>query len=352
MAISLNGTTGITDVDGGAVLSTTDYSTITSTLTPSIMSAAATDLDNKIINGNFRVWQRGGTQTTTGFGSADRWSVELVGGAITQSQQTFALGDTLGVNAPSYFLRNSVSGHTLASQYNIIRHPIESVRSYAGQTITVMGWAKRASGAGNMVIEGYQSFGTGGSFSVPTFATPVTVTLGTSWTPFAAVITVPSITGKTLGTNGNDYFGLFFWTSAGSDWAARSNSLGLQTIAVDLWGVHIRVGTWTATDTLLYRERDAGTEVALCQRYYETGIGTVIASYTGGNFGGGLTRVYYNVRKRAIPGSATAIKNNGVGTVATLSVGNDGLTGCGVWFNGGATVGDYMNFTYYIDAEI
>ena len=84
------------------------------------------------------------------------------------------------------------------------------------------------------------------------------------------MLTVPSITGKTLGTNGNDFFALNFWTSAGSDYNARSNSLGLQTIGVDLWGVHIKVGTHTTAATDLYKQPELGPELARCQRYYQS----------------------------------------------------------------------------------
>lgn len=33
---------------------------------------------NKLINGNFDIWQRGLSQTTTGYGSADRWKVDAI----------------------------------------------------------------------------------------------------------------------------------------------------------------------------------------------------------------------------------------------------------------------------------
>lgn len=224
--------------------------------------------EDKVINGDFGIWQRGQSSALLGYVAADRWYNSFVGGTITQSLGTFAIGDTLGVNSPTYFLRQTVSGHTLASQYATTLHRVESVRSYAGQTITVLGWARRSSGAGNMCIEGLQSFGSGGGGSPEVFFSPTTVTLSTTWTPFAAVITVPPITDKTLGVNGNDAFGFQFFTSAGSNLNARANSLGLQTIGVDLWGIHIRQGTWTAAATADYRPRDLGTERALCQRYY------------------------------------------------------------------------------------
>jgi hypothetical protein len=119
-----------------------------------------------------------------------------------------------------------------------------------------------------MAVEAIQDFGTGGSPSKTVTGTGQTVTLTSSWAPFALTFSIPSITGKTLGTNSNDYFGLLFWTSAGSDFNARTNSLGLQTIGVDLWGVHIKVGTHTTAATDLYKQPELGPELARCQRYY------------------------------------------------------------------------------------
>lgn len=226
--------------------------------------------EDKIINGDMNIWQRGTSFTTNVYG-ADRWYNNLFGGTVTQSQQAFTLGDTLGVTSPAFYLRQSVSGQTLTTHFANTFQAIEGVRSYAGQTVTVLGWARRSTGTGNMVVEGEQYFGAGGSPSATVAAiSPTTVGLGVTgtWTPFAAVITVPSVTGKTLGTDGRDRLNIAFWTSAGSSFNARTNSLGLQTIGVDLWGIHIRQGTWTAAATADYRPRDPGTELALCQRYF------------------------------------------------------------------------------------
>jgi hypothetical protein len=184
------------------------------------------------------------------------------------SRQAFALGDTLGTNNPTFFLRQTVSGQSTSAQLSLVSQAIESVRSYAGQTITVLGWARRSSGSGNMAVEAAQVFGTGGSPSSDVLVTPQTVTLTSSFAPFALTFSIPSVSGKTLGTNGNDYISLNFWTSAGSNWNARSNSLGLQTIGVDLWGVHIKVGTHTTAATDLYKQPELGPELARCQRYF------------------------------------------------------------------------------------
>lgn len=229
------------------------------------------DPENRIINGAFDFWQRGTSSTANGYVAADRWLNAFYTGTVTQSRQGIALGDTLGTTSnPTYFLRQTVSGHTLAGAAAVTQQRIEGVRSYAGQTVTILGWARRSSGAGNMSIELEQYFGTGGTPSAGVLApAPAITALSATWQPFAAVITLPSITGKALGTNNNDFLALNFWTSTGSDFNARSNSLGLQTIGVDLWGIHIKLGIHTADATALYKQPELGPELARCQRYYQ-----------------------------------------------------------------------------------
>jgi len=241
------------------------------------------DPDNRIINGAFDFWQRGTSSTANGYVAADRWQNTNSGGTVTMSRQSFAVGDTLGSNNPTYFLRQTVSGQTTSAQLAIVQHSIEGVRSYAGQTITVLGWARRSSGAGNMAVSASQNFGTGGSPSAAVTAiSPTTVTLTSSFAPFAVVITVPSVTGKTLGTNANDSFNFGFWASAGSDYNSSTNSLGLQTIGVDLWGIHIKVGTHTTAATDLYKQPEMGPEFDRCRRYYQQMYidGLVVVIYT------------------------------------------------------------------------
>lgn len=230
----------------------------------------AGDPQNRIINGAFDFWQRGTSSTAAGYVAADRWLNSFVGGTVTQSRQSFTVGDTLGQNSPTFFLRQTVSGQTLANQLAITEQRIEGVRSYAGQTITILGWVRRSSGSGNMVVELGQAFGTGGSPSSSVLISPQTISLTASFAPFAVTVAVPSIAGKTLGTNGNDFLGLNFWTSAGSDYNARTNSLGIQTIGVDLWGIHIKEGVHTVEAVDGYCAPELGPELVRCQRYFQT----------------------------------------------------------------------------------
>jgi hypothetical protein len=286
------------------------------------------DPENRIINGAFDFWQRGTSSTSNGY-LPDRWYSEFSGGSFSQSRQAFTLGDTFGNNNPTYFFRQSVSGQSTAAQYAITVQSIEGVRNYAGQTITVLGWMRRSSGSGNVAVQCIQDFGTGGSPSSRVFVSPQTVTLTGSWAAFALTFAVPSISGKTLGTNGNDYLQLRFWTSAGSDFNANTNSLGLQTIGVDLWGIHIKVGTHTTSAVDLYRQPELGPELVRCQRYYYTS-GSALFEYR--TYVSGVTAFYtpicIPVQMRANPTLSTA--NVAFSNATTAAVGG---------FSGGATSG-------------
>jgi hypothetical protein len=288
--------------------------------------SAFVDPENLIINGAFDFWQRGTSFTASAYG-ADRWFNSNSGGTVTQSRQSHTVGDKFGVNTPQFYLRQTVSGQSAAGHIANTHERIEGVRSYAGETITVLGWARRSSGSGNMAVEGLQYFGTGGSPSASVAAiSPTTITLTSDWVPFAAVLTVPSITGKTFGTDGNDYLQLNFWTSAGSDFNARTNSLGIQTIGVDLWGIHIKRGTHTAAATEFYKAPELGPELARCQRYY-CRFASRIRAYSVST-GGFIEHTISIPQMRAAP-TASVITAGTRGNVNSLSL-TSSTTGVGV----------------------
>jgi len=222
---------------------------------------------NKIINGNFDIWQRGTSQTNDGYGSADRWFLGHSGSTKTASQQAFALGQTDVPNNPRYYLRQIVTSVTGAANYVFYNYRIEGVRTLAGKTATLSFYAK-ADANKNMVTEGFQWFGSGGSPSQYTFFSSATHNLTASWQKFTTTISIPTISGKTLGTDGADFFQIIFWFDAGSDYNSRTNSLGQQSGTFDIAQVQLEEGT-VATP---FEHRPIGTELSLCQRYYATSI--------------------------------------------------------------------------------
>ena len=210
---------------------------------------------NKVINGNFSNWQRGTTFNATADGAytADRYLIAYNGGGtrnITQQTFTPATAPVAGYEG-QYFLRYDQTVAGSGATANRFAQRIEDVRTFAGQTATLSFWAKAAANTTLPSISAIQSFGSGGSGGVSTsVATSVAVT--TSWQRFTYTVSVPSISGKTLGT--------------GSYLEIRFELPINATFTFDTWGWQLEYGSkatpfQTATGTIQ-------GELAACQRYY------------------------------------------------------------------------------------
>ena len=248
----------------GDVLTATNMNDITGTLNL-LQSTLYPAGRNKIINGAFNVWQRGttlGPTLTLNAYLADRWQLGSAGETTTYSQQTFTPGTAPVTGYESqYFARLAVTSSAGASNYAQFLQRIEDVRTFAAETVTISYWAK-ADAAKNVSLELQQNFGSGGSASVNTFI--VKQALTTSWARYSATFTVPSVSGKTIGTS--SYADFRFWLSAGSTFDARTSSLGQQNITFDVWGVQIEAGS--TASPFQTASGSFGGELALCQRYY------------------------------------------------------------------------------------
>jgi hypothetical protein len=210
---------------------------------------------NKIINGDFGVWQRGTTFTNPGTGSytADRYRTSATGGDPTSrtiSQQTFTPGTAPVAGYESQFFLRSVLT-TLGSSTGIrIQNMIEDVRTLAGQTVTLSFWAKSDTTRTQPAPGITQNFGSGGSSTVDFTASTYTTT--TAWQRFSFTLTMPSISGKTIGTNSHIRVSL------------EQNITDGNTM--DIWGVQLEAGSnVTAFQTAT---GNPASELAACQRYY------------------------------------------------------------------------------------
>ena len=225
-------------------------------------TAARAGRKNLIINGGFDVWQRGTSQTASGFGSDDRWNNLAATSTQTVSRQAFTLGQTDVPNNPKYYSRTVVSSVAGAANLIIKLYKIENVETLAGTTATLSFWAK-ADANKNIAIEFEQAFGTGGSPSTTVRFGTTTLSLTTSWAKQTISVALPSITGKTLGT-ANDHISIVIWLDAGSDYNSRTNSLGQQSGTFEFSNVQLEKGS-VATD---FEHRSYGEILADCQRYY------------------------------------------------------------------------------------
>lgn len=203
---------------------------------------------NKIINGNFDIWQRGTSFSSAGY-TADRWSVVAASGqTVAVTQQTFTPGNTIYGYEPAYFLRTVWSGTPSGTFW--LTQKLEDVRTFAGQTITLSFWAKASSATSAFSPTIEQNFGSGGSSGVTVGGTAISLT--TSWQKFSQSFSVPSISGKTIGTSSFLEIRPF---NAGT--SVNGNN-------IDLWGVQVEAGS-IATP---FEQRPVGLEEQLCQRYY------------------------------------------------------------------------------------
>jgi hypothetical protein len=308
-------------------------------LVTTIGDGTSAGMRNRIINGNFDFWQRGTSTSSAGY-LADRWTTTLTGSTVATSRQAFTVGQTDVPYEPTYYLRNVVTSSAGASNKCNLQQRIESVRQMAGQTATLSFWAK-ADAAKNIAVEFVQNFGTGGSPSSEVTGTGATTcALTTSWQQFSVSVDVPSISGKTLGTNSDDYLGVIFWFDAGSDFNFRTNSLGQQSGTFDIAQVQLEAGSVATT----FEVRPSGIELALCQRYYEKSYSQ--SAYPGTNTLNGAIRfrassssvefpVYFLAAKRATPtvtmyatlGAAASITDFIAGTAVSASTDSEGERG-------------------------
>jgi hypothetical protein len=236
--------------------------------TPAVMpySTYAAAGKNKIINGDFNVNQRGFTTSTAGGQYvADRFvsDNDSANGTVTKTLSAFTPGTApvSGYEATNYFSIQT-TGQSGAQTYSYIFQNVEDVRTFAGQTVTFSFWAKAASGTPKISLENRQSFGSGGSSQVNTNLG--FVTLSTSWVRYSVTGTVPSVSGKTIGAGSFSRFTA--WVSAGTDYSARTNSIGIQSNTFDIWGVQVEAGSnVTAFQTAT---GNPASELAACQRYF------------------------------------------------------------------------------------
>jgi hypothetical protein len=200
---------------------------------------------NVIINGGFDIWQRGTSFSSGGY-TADRFFA-ISDAVITASRQTFVPGEISGASIePTFFHRIEKSS---GGGFSTIGQRIEGVRTLANSAITVSFWAK-ANTSQTLFIRPRQEFGSGGSSSVT--LTQKNVTLTSTWTRYTFTFDMPSIAGKTIGSNDSVLLEIFTTGSGAVTW--------------DIWGVQLEAGT--VATPFRRNAPSIQAELAACQRYY------------------------------------------------------------------------------------
>jgi hypothetical protein len=210
---------------------------------------------NKVINGDFSVWQRGTSVsgTLTGNYLADRWWMANGSGPVQQSTDV--------PDGFAYSIFNNSAGVITIGQ--AIELPATGKSFFvSGQTVTLSFWAKATSSSSISVFLYYRNakFDATNQSSFTTTSTPVTAT--TSWVRYSLVYTVPAVNST------NTIIGL----------ELSSFASGVKITGVQLEAGSVATPFTTASGSI-------GGELALCQRYYEKSHDIDSAPAQAGSFG-------------------------------------------------------------------
>jgi len=201
---------------------------------------------NRIINGDMRISQRGTSFTSDEY-TLDRWYFNKSGATGTVTQETFTPGTEL-VDSPNYLKMVITTGNDNCG----LQHKIEDVRSIPAGQVMLSFYAKGTNpGGGNFYVTPNQGFGSGGSTDIN--LSDISFQVTSSWQKFTIPITVPTISGKTIGTS--SYFQIMI---------GQRTDTSTDAWELNITGVQLEVGS-VATP---FERRPYGTELALCQRYF------------------------------------------------------------------------------------
>jgi hypothetical protein len=272
-------------------------------------NAQYTGFKNRIINGAMGIWQRGTTASLSNsysYLTADRWETDMGStAAATVSQST-----SVPTATTQYSLKIQRTAASTSTGNIVAAQALETANSYdlAGSSITLSFWAKCGANysATSSILGSFVFFGTGTDQSMNnmranawTGQTNVSQnnTVSTTWTRFTQTVSCPA---------GTTQAGMqFLFTPTGTAGADDS---------IFITGVQLEKGS-TATS---FDYRPYGTELALCQRYYE--VADSLVSTT--QWTSVINVVYWKVTKRTTPSSITTTLTTGTGgTFASLGSG-------------------------------
>jgi hypothetical protein len=302
----------------------------------SINGGQLAGMRNKIINGKMEIAQRGTSFAAASGYTLDRWQIDASSSAVlTASQQN----DVPSSNEFQNSLRTAVTtadSSIAAGEFARFQYKLEgyNVREFIGKTFTLSFWVRSSK-------TGIHCVGMRNSGADRSYVGEYTINAANTWEQKSITVTggFPS-TGTWDWTNGVG-IGLNFMLACGSTFQTTAgawqtgNFLGsanqvncLDTIGniFAITGVQLEVGS-VATP---FEHRPFGAELALCQRYYETGsvgdpVGVSYGLAAGSNYK--VKDVSFAETKRATPtivlSSLTYVQSSGA---ASNSVDTKGFT--------------------------
>lgn len=258
-------------------------------------SGGAYSFKNKLINGSFRVWQRGGsigpiTSASSNPYTADRWKATISGTAsITVAQQTASTDYGQGrTGAFTARITSNAAATPAAADKNRFSQPIEGNNALAlalgtlwGGSFTLSFWVKSS------IVGTYSvAFLNGGSPAFRAYVSNFTVGTAGAWEFKQVTVPIDSSGlanwNRDIGVGLNVVFDLGSGVNAEgavNTWLSTETTrttgsvrlVGTNAATFEVGQVQLEFGTQATP----FEDRPIGVETTLCQRYYRTfGVGT------------------------------------------------------------------------------
>lgn len=249
-------------INDGDLATKSGAETLTNKKFPDFNGGSVAGLRNRLLNYGGEIIQRGSATIAAGASAYvfDRWLIKNnTNQSVTVSQNLLALASGFAMNARNTmrfaFAAAPTSG-TLA-----VEQRIEYVTSIKPGAWTLTSWMSGPAGAESLAAEITQNFGTGGAPSA-SVTTPMTFAGASPTTIYSATtnrrcwgVTIPALTGKILGTAGNDFLAVSMVLTP-----RQSGNYDLT------WASFVHGDASGETDPI--SARDLQEEIAHCQRFF------------------------------------------------------------------------------------
>ena len=281
-------------------------------------------LRNQISNASFASWDRGNTfgigavknAVPRRYSTSNNWHVRYGAGEagstsdlLTVDKRPHAVGESAVGGNPNYFLSINKGKITKASDPDntgdfvlALEQRIPNVRLLQNNSVTLSFYAKGASadaklGVGLRQVFGEtgsaDEFGLGAQTSPTVFIPGQEVVLGTDWKRHTLHFNVPSISGKFIGSSGDNYTQLDFYLQAGATIANENDlvaAVDYSGTTVDFSNVQLETGVDVSEFENIHQNfaiqqmvgpRIVGAAGGLCTRASTSVEGALGLSYDG-----------------------------------------------------------------------
>lgn len=326
MSITLNGTTGITSPAVNTSAGTVNFDSL-STQNNSISGVNGVAFRNRIINGAMTIDQRNSGASGTAIAyTVDRWSYTATQASKgTWQQNAGAVAPPAGFT--TYLGFTSSSAYSVAAgDYFVFRQPVEA------NNMADLGWGGSSSQAATLSFWVRSSLtGTfGGCLDNGTdrgYSFTYTINFANTWEQKTVQVPAPAA-GGTWGTGNGIGVYVTFGLGVGSTYSGTANTwntgrfLGatgaVSVVSTNgatfyITGVQLEAGS-VATP---FERRPYGTELALCQRYYDV-VSVNTRGYSNGASGTIETPCNWHQIMRAAP--TVVLMAGGRGNVSSASI--------------------------------